>query len=96
MEKFDTPHMLDTRPDMRHRALFVTSNVACRRNKKLFAELNVDIPRAAIPIATDYRARWASGCHPPSVESGTGNNCTLLPAKKETGIYNPAMHVMLL
>ena len=37
--------MPDSRPDMRQRALFVTSNAACRWNKMLLAELKVDIPR---------------------------------------------------
>ena len=37
---------------MRQRALFVTSNAASRRNKMLLAELKVDIPRAAIAVAT--------------------------------------------
>ena len=60
--------MPDSRPDMRQRALFVTSNAACRWNKMLLAELKVVIPRAAIVVATEHRARWASGCHPQSVE----------------------------
>ena len=67
-------------PDMRKRASVVTSNATCRWNDMLFAELNVDIPEAAIAVATKHRARRASGCHPPCVESGTGKNCTLLPA----------------
>ena len=79
--------MPDTRPDMRQRALFVTSNAACRWNKMLLAELKVDIPRAAIVVATEHRARWASGCHPPSVEIGTGNSCTLLPASWTIAAY---------
>ena len=49
--------MPDTRPDMRQRALFVTSNAACRWNKMLLAALKVDIPRAAIVVATEHRAR---------------------------------------
>ena len=40
--------MPDTRRDMRQRALFVTSNAACRWNIMLLAELKVDNPRAAI------------------------------------------------
>ena len=79
--------MPDTRPDMRQRALFVTSNAACRWNKMLLAELKVDIPRAAIVVLTEHRARWASGCHPPSVEIGTGNSCTLLPASWTIAAY---------
>ena len=76
--------MPDTRPDMRQRALFVTSIAACRWNKMLLAELKVDIPRAAVVVATEHRARGASGCHPPSVAIGTGNSCTLLPASWTT------------
>ena len=49
--------MPDTGPDVRQRALFVTSNAARRWNKMLFAELKVDIPRTAIAAATDDRAR---------------------------------------
>ena len=49
--------MSDSRPDMRQRALLVTSNAACRWNKMLLAELKVDIPRAAIVVATEHRAR---------------------------------------
>ena len=72
--------MPDPSPGMRQRVLFVTSNAACHWKKMLLAELSVDIPRVAIAIATKHSARWVSGCHPPSVESGTGNSCTLLPA----------------
>ena len=39
--------MPDSRPDMRHRALFVTSNAACRWNKMLLAELKVEGNRGA-------------------------------------------------
>ena len=46
----------------------------------LLAELNVDIPPAAIAFTTEHSARRASGCHPRSVEIGAGNSCTLLPA----------------
>ena len=49
--------MPDTKPHMRQRALFVTSNAACRWNKMLLAELKVEIPRAAIAVATEHRAR---------------------------------------
>ena len=44
---------------MRQRALFVTSNAACRWNKMLLAELKVDIPRAAIVVrkSTDTELR---------------------------------------
>ena len=49
--------MPDIRPDMRQRALFVTSSAACRWNKMLLAELKVEIPRAAIAVATEHRAR---------------------------------------
>ena len=36
------PHILDNRPDVRHRALFVTSRAAWRWNKMLLARENVD------------------------------------------------------
>ena len=51
------PQMPDTRPDIRQRALFVMSNATCRWNKMLLAELKVDIPRAAIAVAIEHRAR---------------------------------------
>ena len=77
VEKYVLPQMVDTRPDLRQRALFATSSAACRWNKMLLVVLNVDIPRAAIAVATEHRAQWASGCHPPRVASGTGNNSQL-------------------
>ena len=49
--------MPDTRPDMRPRALFDTSNAVCRWNKMVLAKPNVDIPRAAIAVATEHRAQ---------------------------------------
>ena len=70
MEQKVPPQMPDTRPDMRQIALFVKSNVACRWNKMLLAELNVDIPRAVIAVAmsTEHDERpdathqvWKSG-----------------------------------
>ena len=57
MEKYVCPQMPDIRPDMRQRALFVTSNAACRWNKMLLAELHVDTPRAAFAVATEHRAQ---------------------------------------
>ena len=53
----------------------------------LLAELKVDNPRAAIAVATEHRARRASGCPPPSGEIGTGNSCTLLPASWTIAAY---------
>ena len=53
----------------------------------LLAEMNVDIPRAAIAGATEHRARWASGCHPPSVESRNGSIFTLLLASWTIAAY---------
>ena len=62
--------MPDTRPDMRQRALLVTSNAACRWNKMLLEGLKVDIPRAALllPLSTEHDERpdaihqvWRSG-----------------------------------
>ena len=73
--------------DMRQRALFVTSNAACRWNKMFFAELSEGISRAVGAADTEHRPRWASGCHPLSVESGKGYNCTLLPASWTISAY---------
>ena len=42
--------MSDSRLDIRQRALFVTRNAACRWNKMLLAELNVDILRPEIAV----------------------------------------------
>ena len=43
-----SPQISDVRPDMRQRTLFVTSRVACCRNRMLLARENVDSPRAAM------------------------------------------------
>ena len=51
------PQMSDKRPDMRHRALFLTSRAAWRWNKMLLARENVDSPLAAMVVATEYNAR---------------------------------------
>ena len=37
----------------------------------LLARQNVDNPRAAVVVASEHNARWASGCQPPSVEKVT-------------------------
>ena len=57
MERRVDLQMPDTRPDMGRRALFVTSNAAYRCNKMLLAELNLEIPRAAVAVATERRAQ---------------------------------------
>ena len=67
------PQMSDDRPDMIQRALFVTTRAAWRWNKMLLARENVDSPLAAMALATEHNALWASGCQPPSVENGTGS-----------------------
>ena len=73
------PQISANRPDMRHRALFVTSRAAWRRNKMLLARENVDSPLAAMVLATEHNALWASGCQPPSVENGTGSRLNRVP-----------------
>ena len=50
------PQISDNRPDMRHRALFVTSRAAWRWNKMLLARENVDRPLAAMVLATEHNA----------------------------------------
>ena len=62
------PQISDVRSDMRQRELFVTSRAACRRNRILLVRENVDDPLAAIVVATEHKARRASGCQPPSVD----------------------------
>ena len=52
----------DGRHDMQQRALFVTSRAAWRWNKMLRAPKNVGRPLAAIVVATEHKARCASGC----------------------------------
>ena len=74
------PQISDNRPDMRHRALFVTSRAAWRWNKMLRARENVDSPLAAMVFATEHNALCASGCQPPSVDNGTGSRLNRVPA----------------
>ena len=50
------PQISDNRPDMRHRALFVTSRAAWRRNKMLLSGGNVDRLLAAMVVATEHNA----------------------------------------
>ena len=69
----------DNRPDMRHRALFVTSRAAWRWNKMLLAREIVESPHAAMVLATEHNA-CASGCQPPSVDNGTGSRLNRGPA----------------
>ena len=51
------PQISDNRPDMRHRALFVTSRAAWRWNNMLLAREIVDQPLAAIVVATEHYER---------------------------------------
>ena len=46
----------------------------------LLARENVDIPLAAIVVARDHNARYASGYQPPSVDKGTGSRFNPIPA----------------
>ena len=50
------PQISDNRPDMRHRALLVTSRAVWRWNKMLLARENVDSPLAAMVLATEHNA----------------------------------------
>ena len=50
------PQISDNRPDMRQRALFVTSRAAWRWNKMLLARENVDSPLSAMVVATEHNA----------------------------------------
>ena len=50
------PQISDTRPDMRQRALFVTSRAAWRWNKMFLARENVDSSLAAIVVSTEHNA----------------------------------------
>ena len=52
------PQMSDVQPNMRQRALFVTSAAACRWNRMPLARENVDNPLAAIVVATEHNAQW--------------------------------------
>ena len=74
------PHISDSSPDMRHRALFVTSRAAWRWNKMLLALENVDSPLAAVVLAIEHTAFRASGCQPPVVDNETGSRLNPVPA----------------
>ena len=50
------PQISDDRPDMRQRALFVTSRAAWRWNKMLLAREYVDSPLVAMVVATEHNA----------------------------------------
>ena len=67
------PQISDSRPDMRQRELFVTIRAAWRWNRMLLTRENVDSPVAAIVLATEYNARCAPGCQPPSADMGKGS-----------------------
>ena len=75
-----SPQISDITPDMRQRALFVTSRAAWRWNKMPLARENVDSPLAAMMVATEHNALWASGCQPPSVDNGTSSRLNPVPA----------------
>ena len=64
------------RPEMRRRALFVTSRAAWSWNTIHLARKNADSPLAAVVVATGQKARCASGCQPPSVDYGIGSSLT--------------------
>ena len=51
-----SPQISDNRPDMRQRALFVTSRAPLRWNKMILALENVDSPLAAMLVATEHIA----------------------------------------
>ena len=74
------PQISDNRPDMRQRALFVTSRAAWRWNKMLLAREIVDSPLAAMVLVTEHNALCASGCQLPSVDNGTGSWLNRVPA----------------
>ena len=67
-----SPQISDDRPDMRQRALFVTSRAARRWNRILLARENVYCLLASIVVATEHNARCASGWQPLSANSGAG------------------------
>ena len=50
------PQISENRPEMRHRALSVTSRAAWRWNKMLIARKNVDRPLAAMIVVTEHNA----------------------------------------
>ena len=50
------PQISDNRPDMGHRALFVTNRAAWRWNEMLLARENVDGPLAVMVLATEHNA----------------------------------------
>ena len=66
--------MVDRSPDIKQRAMFVTSSAKWRWNKVILAELKEENPLAAIVVATEQSARWEPVCHPPDVDGGTGKH----------------------
>ena len=57
------PQISDSRPNMRHRALFVTSRAAWRWNKMLLARENVDRPLASmVQCVSQCSSQWYSTC----------------------------------
>ena len=89
------PQISHNRPDMKHRALFVTSRAAWRWNKMLLAGEIVDSPLAAMVLATEHNALCASGCQPPSVDNGTDSRLNPVPADWRILLYleTLAVHV---
>ena len=62
------PQISHVMPDMRESAMLVTSRAVCRRNRMPLGQENVDSPLAAIVVATEHKARYASGSQPPTVD----------------------------
>ena len=71
------PEISDDRPQMRQRALFVTSRAAWRWNKMLLAREIVD---SLLVLATEHIGLCASGCQPASFDNGTGSRLNRVPA----------------
>ena len=88
-----SPQISDNRPEMRQRALFVTSKAAWRWNKMLQARENVSSALAAMLVATEHNAQWASGCQPPSVDNGTGSSLNPVPAACSMPEYRETLAV---
>ena len=82
-----SPQISDVSPDMRQRALFVTSRAAWRWNRMLLAREDADSPLAAIVVATERNTRYTSGCQPPSVDKGAGGRLKPVPAAWSKSAY---------
>ena len=89
MEKYVSPQMPDTRPNMRQKALFVTSNASFRYNKMILVEPNVDIPRAAIAVVKPL-PKIFSAVALPHPEGHTKAQCEItLPARRHRSHFSP-------